>query len=79
MQAMQARRPMCANCGAPMDVVDAVAVLASVEGHSIFECEWCGHIALVPDREGLPSADWLDPKPCEGRRGVRYTPLLSRA
>jgi hypothetical protein len=62
-----------------MDVVDAVAVLASLVGHSIFECEWCGHVALVPDREGLPMADWLEAGPWEGQRGIRHTPLLSRA
>jgi len=35
MNASRAAKLLCADCGAPMDQVDAVAVLASLQEHSI--------------------------------------------
>lgn len=68
MRAELTAHPACARCTAPMDPVEAVAVLASLEGHSIFECE-CGHVTLVR-REGPGSASWIGsvPAPC----GISY-------
>jgi DNA-directed RNA polymerase subunit RPC12/RpoP len=70
MRAALARHPACAKCAAPMDQVEAVAVLTSLEGHSIFECEWCGHITLVPHKTPTPSTSWIGSVPAAC--GVSY-------
>ena len=60
MNASFATTLQCADCGAPMDEVKTVVVLASLVGHSIFECEWCGHITLLAKTPAsAKSADWL--------------------
>jgi hypothetical protein len=38
-----------------MDLLEGVPVLQSLQDHAVFECEWCGHIALVRGHE--PYAD----------------------
>jgi hypothetical protein len=64
-------KPGCADCGAPMDEIETVAVLASLQGHSIFECEWCGHITLVAKSLARASdADWLHAASAKCRRGI---------
>ena len=64
-------KPFCVDCGAPMDEVQAVVVLASLRGHAIFECEWCGHITLIADPAARPErADWLDAFTASGARGI---------
>jgi hypothetical protein len=50
MGAPLAARPTCACCASPMDEVETVAVLASLQGHTVYECEWCHHITLVAER-----------------------------
>ena len=60
MNASFAAKLQCVDCGAPMDEVETVVVLASLTGHSIFECEWCGHITLLAKTPAsAKSADWL--------------------
>jgi hypothetical protein len=64
-------KPCCADCGAPMDEVETVAVLASLQGHSIFECEWCGHVTLIAKSAARASdADWLQAASAKCRRGI---------
>jgi hypothetical protein len=71
MNASFARIPHCADCGAPMDEVKTVAVLTSLVGHAIFECEWCGHITLLAKTPAAAkSADWLHAAPLACRRGI---------
>jgi hypothetical protein len=48
-----------------MDLLEGVPVLQSLQDHAIFECEWCGHIALVRQHE-LPSTPcWIGSIPPE--------------
>ena len=75
MSASLLAKPFCADCGAPMDEVQAVVVLASLRGHLIFECEWCGHITLIADPAARPErADWLDTLTASGARGISCAP-----
>ena len=70
MNATQARLS-CRDCGAPMDKVESVPVLASLAAHSVFECEWCGHITLLaktPASAG--SADWLHAASAACQHGI---------
>ena len=61
----------CANCGAPMDEVKTVAVLVSLAGHGIFECEWCGHITLLAKTPASArSTDWLHAASAACQRGI---------
>lgn len=61
----------CASCAAPMDEVQSVTVLASLTGHSIFECEWCGHLTLVPRTPGASrGAEWLHALSPKCQRGI---------
>jgi len=54
-----------------MDEVKAVAVLASLKDHSIFECEWCGHITLVATATApTHGADWLLAASPKCQRGI---------
>ena len=67
----RAARFGCAKCNAPMDRVETVAVLRSLEGHAIFECEWCGHVA-VERNDGPPrSASWIGSLPADCRVSYR--------
>jgi hypothetical protein len=60
MGAPLAARPTCACCASPMDEVETVAVLASLQGHTVYECEWCHHITLVAERTApADGARWL--------------------
>ena len=71
MNASLAAKLQCADCGAPMDEVETVAVLASLTGHSIFECEWCGHITLLAKTPAsAKSADWLHAASAACQRGI---------
>jgi len=71
MNASLAAKLQCADCGAPMDKVETVAVLASLAGHSIFECEWCGHITLLAKTPASArSADWLYAASAACQRGI---------
>jgi hypothetical protein len=47
----------------PDGQVETVAVLQSLEGQAVFECEWCGHVTLVRMQEPLRSACWLGSMP----------------
>ena len=67
MNASIAAKLQCADCGAPMDEVKTVAVLASLTGHAVFECEWCGHVTLVRMQEPLRSACWIGSMPAESK------------
>jgi len=68
---------LCMDCGAPMDEVKAVVVLASLAGHSIFQCEWCGHITLLAKTPAAAtSADWLHAASTRCRRGISRMPPL---
>ena len=80
MNAAQAKLS-CADCGAPMDEVETVAVLASLAGHAIFECEWCGHITLMAKTPASArSADWLYAASAACQRGIsRASPRLIEA
>jgi len=49
----------CEKCCAPMDLLEGVPVLQSLQDHAIFECEWCGHIALVRKHEPPSSPSWV--------------------
>jgi hypothetical protein len=49
----------CEKCCAPMDLLEGVPVLQSLQDHAIFECEWCGHIALVRRHEPPSSPSWI--------------------
>jgi hypothetical protein len=42
-----------------MDLLEGVPVLQSLQDHAIFECEWCGHIALVRGHEPPSSPSWV--------------------
>ncbi|MEN3375075.1 MAG: hypothetical protein V7604_430 [Hyphomicrobiales bacterium] len=71
MNASLAAKLQCADCGAPMDEVETVVALASLAGHSIFECEWCGHITLLAKTPAsAKSADWLYAASAACRRGI---------
>jgi predicted RNA-binding Zn-ribbon protein involved in translation (DUF1610 family) len=63
MQTAQLVQLACVKCFAPMDRVETVAVLQSLEGQAVFECEWCGHVTLVRMQEPLRSACWLGSMP----------------
>ena len=80
MNAAQARLS-CRDCGAPMDEVETVAVLASLAGHAIFECEWCGHITLLAETPASArSTDWLRAASAACQRGIsRASPHLIEA
>jgi hypothetical protein len=52
-------RLACGRCHAPMDLLEGVPVLQSLKDHAIFECEWCGHIALVRKHELPGSPSWI--------------------
>jgi hypothetical protein len=61
----------CTDCGAPMDKVESVPVLASLAAHSIFECEWCGHITLLAKTPASArSAEWLHAASAACQRGI---------
>jgi predicted RNA-binding Zn-ribbon protein involved in translation (DUF1610 family) len=49
----------CAKCLAPMNLLEGVPVLQSLEDHAVFECEWCGHVALVRCHELPRSPCWI--------------------
>lgn len=49
----------CDKCHAPMDLLEGVPVLQSLKDHAIFTCEWCGHVALVRQREAPASPCWI--------------------
>jgi len=70
---MQAQwtRLECAKCNATMDRVEAIAVLRSLEGHAIFECEWCGHIAVKFSDKPSCSASWIASLPADCRVSFR--------
>ena len=71
MNASFAAKLQCVDCGAPMDEVKTVAVLASLIGHAIFECEWCGHITLLAKTpSSARSADWLHAASAACQRGI---------
>jgi DNA-directed RNA polymerase subunit RPC12/RpoP len=55
----QTAQLVCEKCGAPMDLLEGVPVLQSLQNHAIFECEWCGHIALVRKHEPPSSPSWV--------------------
>ena len=80
MNAAQAKLS-CTDCGAPMDEVETVAVLASLVGHAIFECEWCGHITLLAKTPASArSADWLYAASAPCQRSIsRVSPHLIEA
>jgi hypothetical protein len=80
MNATQARLS-CRDCGAPMDEVESVPVLASLTGHSVFECEWCGHITLLAKTPASArSTDWLQAASAPCQRGIsRVSPHLIEA
>jgi len=71
MNASLAAKLQCADCGAPMDKVETVAVLASLAGHSIFECEWCGHIAVEFSDKPSRGASWIASLPADCRVSYR--------
>ena len=81
MNASFATTLQCPGCGAPMDEVKTVVVLASLTGHAIFECEWCGHITLLAKTPAsAKSADWLYAAPAACQRGIsRVSPRLIEA
>ena len=81
MNASFATKLQCADCGAPMDEVKAVAVLASLAGHAVFECEWCGHITLLAKTAASArGADWLHAASAACQRGIsRASPNLIEA
>ena len=75
MNASFAAKLQCADCGAPMDEVKSVAVLASLDSHVIFECEWCGHITLLAKTAASArSADWLCAASAACQRGISRVP-----
>ena len=59
MRNAQTAQLVCEKCGAPMDLLEGVPVLQSLQDHAIFECEWCGHIALVRKHEPPSSPSWV--------------------
>ena len=81
MNASLAAKLQCADCGAPMDEVKTVVVLASLAGHSIFECEWCGHITLLAKTPASArSTDWLYAASAACQRGIsQVSPHLIEA
>ena len=81
MNASFATKLQCADCGAPMDEVKTVAVLASLAGHAIFECEWCGHITLLAKTPASArSVDWLYAASAASQRSIsRASPHLVEA
>ena len=81
MNASFAAKLQCANCGAPMDEIKTVVVLASLAGHSIFECEWCGHITLLAKTPASArSTDWLYAASAACQRGIsQVSPHLIEA
>jgi len=81
MNASLAAKIQCADCGAPMDEVETVVVLASLAGHSIFECEWCGHVTLLAKTAASArNADWLHAASAPCQRGIsRASPHLIEA
>jgi hypothetical protein len=71
MSASIAAKFLCTDCGAPMDRVETVAALASLAGHLIFECEWCGHITLLAKTAAAAkSSDWLHAASARCQRGI---------
>ena len=81
MNASYAAKLQCADCGAPMDEVKTVAVLASLAGHAVFECEWCGHITLLAKTpSSARSADSLHAATSACQLGIsRASPHLTEA
>lgn len=57
----------CEKCYAPMDLLENVPVLQSLEGQAIFECECCGNITLVRNHEPLRTASWVGSLPADCR------------
>jgi hypothetical protein len=81
MKASFVTKLRCANCGAPMDEVTTVAVLVSLAGHGIFECEWCGHITLLAKTPASArNTDWLHAASAACQHGIsRVSPHLIEA
>ena len=70
MRRAQTAQLACTKCHAPMDLLEGVPVLQSLQDHAIFECEWCGHIALVRRHEPPSTPCWVGSIPPEC--GVSY-------
>ena len=58
MRRAQTAQLACTKCCAPMDLLEGVPVLQSLMDHAVFECEWCGHIALVRKHEPPHTPCW---------------------
>ena len=69
MRRAQTAQLACEKCCAPMDLLEGVPVLQSLQDHAIFECEWCGHIALVRKHEPPSTPCWVGTIPA-GVRGI---------
>jgi hypothetical protein len=57
----------CERCYGPMNFVEAVPVLQSLDGHAVFDCQWCGNVALVRKEEPLRTASWIGSLPADRR------------
>jgi hypothetical protein len=50
-----------------MNFVEAVPVLQSLDGQAVFDCQWCGNVALVRKEEPLRTASWIGLLPADHR------------
>jgi hypothetical protein len=77
MGAPLAARATWARCASPMDEVETVAVLASLVGHTVYECEWCHHITLVAERTAPGDrVRWLSASSPHCRLGISCAAAL---
>jgi predicted RNA-binding Zn-ribbon protein involved in translation (DUF1610 family) len=63
----------CVRCFAPTAPVEGVAMLQSLEGQAVFECEWCGTLTLVRADENRRTAIWIGSLAAES--SVRFAAL----
>jgi hypothetical protein len=63
----------CEKCCSPMDLLEDVPVLQSLQDHAVFACEWCGHVALVRRQNEPASPCWIGSLPPDCR--VSYAAL----
>jgi hypothetical protein len=58
MRQAQTAQLACTRCFAPMNWVEVVPVLQSVEKYAVFECDWCRHVTLVRTHVEPQTAIW---------------------
>jgi hypothetical protein len=57
----------CERCFNPMNWIELVPVLQSVEEYVVFECHWCQHVTLVRTHREPQTATWAGALGCESQ------------